>query len=139
MAEVGIEHLADKPCNQMSGGELHMVLIARALVTEPKMLILDEPESNLDFKNQLIILDTIARLAKERHLSAIVNTHYPEHALQISNQALLLNRGGQSFYGESDTIINEANMRRAFGVNVHINHFTIGDKSYKSVVPLQVV
>ena len=139
MEEVGIAHLADKQCSQMSGGELQMVLIARALVTEPKMLVLDEPESNLDFKNQLIILETISRLAKERSLSAIVNTHYPEHALQISKQALILNRGGQSFYGPSEEVISEANMRRAFGVQVHIGRFVIDGKAYKSVVPLAVV
>ena len=123
----------------MSGGELQMVLIARALVTEPQMLVLDEPESNLDFKNQLIILETISRLAKERHLSAVVNTHYPEHALQISQQALILNRDGQSFYGPSDDIISEDNMRRAFGVKVQINRFIVDGKPYKSVVPLAVV
>lgn len=139
MRDVGIEQLWDKPCSQMSGGELQMVLIARALVAEPKMLVLDEPESNLDFKNQLIVLTTISRLVEERGLSAIVNTHYPEHALQISHKALILNRGGQSFYGATDDIINEENMCQAFGVRVHIDHFSIGDKRYKSVIPLAVV
>ena len=139
MEEVGVSHLAAKQCSQMSGGELQMVLIARALVTEPQMLVLDEPESNLDFKNQLIILETISRLAKERHLSAVVNTHYPEHALQISQQALILNRDGQSFCGPSDAIISEDNMRRAFGVKVQINRFIVDGKPYKSVVPLAVV
>lgn len=139
MKEVGIAHLWDKQCSQMSGGELQMVLIARALVTEPRMLILDEPESNLDFKNQLIILETISRLAKERSLSAIVNTHYPEHALQIAQQALILNRDGQSIYGAADEVINVDNMRKAFGVQVHISQFHVGDKCYKSVVPLAVV
>ena len=52
MEQVGISHLAQKQCSQMSGGELQMVLIARALCCEPEMLVLDEPESNLDFKNQ---------------------------------------------------------------------------------------
>ena len=64
----------------MSGGELQMVLIARALCTQPEMLILDEPESNLDFKNQLVILDIVKQLSRERGIAAIINTHYPAHA-----------------------------------------------------------
>ncbi len=64
-----------------------MVLIARALAAEPSMLVLDEPESNLDFKNQLVILDTIKKLASKDGISSIFNTHYPSHALKISTIA----------------------------------------------------
>ena len=136
MKDVGILYLKDKLCTQMSGGELQMVLIARALTVSPDMLVLDEPESNLDFKNQLIILDIIKNLSKERKISAIVNTHYPAHALQISDKSLMLNRDGTSFYGMASEIINQENMRKAFGVNVYINEFELDYQSYKSVIPL---
>ena len=53
MERVGITRLANKDCNRMSGGELQMVLIARALINEPKLIILDEPETGLDFHNQI--------------------------------------------------------------------------------------
>lgn len=136
MKDVGILYLKDKLCTQMSGGELQMVLIARALTVSPDMLVMDEPESNLDFKNQLIILDIIKNLSKERKISAIVNTHYPAHALQISDKSLMLNRDGTSYYGAVSDIINKENMRKAFGVNVHINEIELDDQSYKSVIPL---
>lgn len=136
MKDVGILYLKDKLCTQMSGGELQMVLIARALTVSPDMLVLDEPESNLDFKNQLIILDIIKSLSKDRKISAIVNTHYPAHALQISDKSLMLNRDGTSFYGMASEIINQENMRKAFGVNVYINEFELDYQSYKSVIPL---
>ena len=71
MEELGIAHMRRKLCNQISGGELQMVLIARALCAEPKLLVLDEPESNLDFRNQLIILETIRRLSREEGLCCI--------------------------------------------------------------------
>jgi len=138
MEEIGILHLKDKLCTKMSGGELQMVLIARALTVFPEMLVLDEPESNLDFKNQLIILDTIKKLSKERNISAIVNTHYPAHALQLSDKALMLNRDGTSFYGNAAQVINEENMKTVFGVNVHVNEYRDSNVIYKSVIPLSL-
>ena len=54
--EMGILHLKDRKCSELSGGQLQLVFLARALVGEPKILILDEPESHLDFKNQTKIL-----------------------------------------------------------------------------------
>ena len=103
------------------------------------MLVLDEPESNLDFKNQLIILETIKRLSKEKNISAIVNTHYPTHALQIADKSLMLNRDGSSFYGKASEVINEDNMKSSFKVNVHINEFTLNGNLYRNVVPISIV
>ncbi len=139
MEDMGILHLKDKLCTEMSGGELQMVLIARALTINPKLLVLDEPESNLDFRNQLIILETIRELSKKRGISAIVNTHYPEHALKISDNALILNREGKNIFGKAEAIINEENMKQAFSVQVHINQFDYQGVDYRSVVPLYLV
>ena len=139
MEEVGILCMKDKICNKMSGGELQMVLIARALAAQPEMLVLDEPESNLDFKNQLIILDTVTRLAKEKNISAVINTHYPAHALRVSDQALILNRDGVNYYGGTKEVINETNMERSFGVQVAIHDFVNQGKWYNTVVPLGIV
>jgi iron complex transport system ATP-binding protein len=136
METVGIYHLREKLCSEMSGGELQMVLIARALAAQPSMLVLDEPESNLDFRNQLVILETIEALARNQHISCVFNTHYPSHALKIASHALLLTREGGSRFGPAWKIINEENMRRAFEVNVHINEVRIEEKSYMSVLAL---
>lgn len=139
MRDIGIEYLKDKLCTEMSGGELQMVLIARALTISPSMLVLDEPESNLDFKNQLIILETIRNLAKRRGISAVVNTHYPEHALKISDKALLLNRDGSNLFGDAQEVINVENMRKSFAVQVYIDSFAYEGMEYKSVIPLHLV
>ncbi len=139
MDSMGILYLKDKLCTEMSGGELQMVLIARALTINPSMLVLDEPESNLDFKNQLIILETIKRLSRERGISAVVNTHYPEHALKISDNALILNGEGGNLFGAAKEIINEENMRKAFSVQVYIDQFAYQGTEYRSVVPLYLV
>lgn len=139
MERVGITWLADKQCSCMSGGELQMVLIARALSSNPKMLVLDEPESNLDFKNQLIVLETIQKLSKEQGIGAIVNTHYPAHALKIADKALLLNYNGCCQFGEVTDIVNERNMQKAFHVEVKIVDFQYNDKNHKGVIPISIL
>mgnify|MGYP002596369391 CR=1 FL=1 len=72
---LGLSHLSVRRCCELSGGEVQMVLIARALASQPGVLVLDEPESNLDFKNQLLVLDTIEDLARSG-LTCIFNTHF---------------------------------------------------------------
>ena len=139
MESCGITWLKDKLCTQMSGGELQMVLIARALTANPQMLVLDEPESNLDFKNQLIILNVIEKLAREKNICAIVNTHFPAHAMKIGTKALILNKNSAPLFGKTSEIINEDNMRRTFNVQVHINEFDYENRHYRSVEPLYVV
>lgn len=139
MRGVGIWHLREKYCNQVSGGELQMALIARALCTQPSMLVLDEPESNLDFRNQLIILDTIQRLAKENGISCIFNTHYPAHALKISDHSLILSHDGSSTYGKSNDVINNTLMKKVFKVNVHINRVCEDDYDYQTVTAVSIV
>ncbi len=138
MEQVGIRWLADKQCSCMSGGELQMVLIARALCSNPEMLVLDEPESNLDFKNQLIVLETIQKLAKQRGIAAIVNTHYPAHALKIADKALLLSYGGSCQFGGVTDIVNEKNMQKAFSVEVKIVDFQYNNQNHKGVIPIAI-
>lgn len=138
MEDIGILHLKDKMCNGMSGGELQMVLIARALTADPKMLVLDEPESNLDFKNQLVILEVLEHLARDRSIASIINTHYPAHALKVAHKALLLNKDGTNYYGSIREVVNEENMCMSFGVNVSIQKFEVQGKLYNTVVPLSI-
>ena len=139
MEEVGIVHLKDKLCTQISGGELQMVLIARALTVNPELLVLDEPESNLDFKNQLMVLEIIQHLANEHGISSIINTHYPQHALKIGTNALILNRDGTSCFGNTCAIVDETNMKKSFNVQVHINEFEFECKRYNNVTPIRVL
>ncbi|MBQ2926967.1 MAG: ATP-binding cassette domain-containing protein [Oscillospiraceae bacterium] len=137
MEQLGIAHLMDKKCNAISGGELQMVLIARALASEPQILILDEPESNLDFKNQLIVLDTITRLSQQG-ITCIFNTHYPAHALQRSQKALLLSRGGKYVFGSTSSVVTEKNIRNAFGVDAVIGEVETPGNILQNVIPLTI-
>ena len=134
---LGISHLMDKKCSAISGGELQMVLIARALASEPQVLILDEPESNLDFKNQLVVLDTMTQLA-QKGMTCVFNTHYPAHALQRADKSLILSRGGDYIFGRTTTVVTEENIRKAFGVDAVIGEVETAGNILQNVIPLNI-
>ena len=134
---LGIAHLEEEKCSEVSGGELQMILIAKALVSDPKVLILDEPESNLDFKNQLVVLDAMSNLAA-RGMTCVFNTHYPAHALQRAQKALILSKGGEYVFGTTSAVVTEENIRKAFGVETIIGEIETPGNVLKNVVPLNI-
>ena len=104
---------------------------------EPKLLVLDEPESNLDFKNQLIVLDTMTALAAEG-VACVFNTHYPSHALQRAGKSLMLSKEGWSLFGDTTGVVTEDNIRRAFGVEALIGEVETPQNIMKNVVAVGI-
>ncbi len=139
MDMVGVTHIKNKLCSQISGGELQMVLIARALALQPQLLILDEPESNLDFRNQRIVLDLIKSLKSEFNISSILNTHFPDHAMELSDSVLLLPKNAAPTFGKVNEVMIEENLKRTFDVNVYIREIDIDNGKYTCIVPGEIV
>ena len=137
LKELGIYHLKDKYVSKLSGGEAQMVFMARALVREPEILILDEPESNLDYRNQLLMLDMIDKL-KSRGKLVIFNTHYPEHALRYSDKVLLLNKSYKYEFGNTLDIITKENIETTYRIKAAVGELKDGDKIYKDIIPLSI-
>lgn len=119
LEELGIGYLTDRIFTEISGGERQMVLIARALAQESKFLIMDEPTSNLDFGNQVKVLNTVKRLA-QKGLGIIMTTHFPDHALLCSAKVILLTKEREVIQGSAEQIITRENLFRAYGVQVHV-------------------
>ncbi len=93
MKITSIEELASKKPGEMSGGQQQRVAITRALVQNPKILLLDEPLSNLDARLRLKIREEIRRLVKEIGITTVFVTHDQEEALSISDRIVLMNEG----------------------------------------------
>ncbi len=123
---VGMIHLRDKPYTQISGGERQLVLIARTIAQEPDVILLDEPTSHLDLKNQTLILRMINRLARHG-LSIVMSSHLPNQALLYSSRVVLMREGGILATGNPDEVISEKNLREIYGIDVKI--FTGRDRS----------
>ena len=88
----GIRHLERKPITMLSGGERQLVMIARALAQEPRVLLLDEPTTYLDLRNQVRVLETIHRLAHAQDLTVLMTVHDPNQAFAYADHAVLLRR-----------------------------------------------
>lgn len=136
MERVGISHLAGKDCSRMSGGELQMVLIARALINKPSLIILDEPETGLDFHNQILVLNMIERLSHEEDISTIMNTHYPTNAMSVADEALMLGHRGEFLCGPAADILNELNISRFFDVQVVVSELQYRGRAVRSIIPV---
>lgn len=131
-----ITHLADRVYTELSGGERQMVLIARALAQQPKIMILDEPTSNLDFGNQIKLLQEINRLGQQG-LCIIMTTHFPDHAFLCHATVLLLQRGQSALLGNSEEIITEQNVWSAYGIHSRITEVTDNaGRTVRACVPL---
>lgn len=136
MAFLGILHLKDRLFTQISGGERQMVLIARALAQNPKLLLMDEPTANLDFGNQVHVLECIRGLARLR-LGVLMTTHNPDHAFLCCDRAVLLTKDRAALEGPVPEIVTEENLRRAYGTEIKIMESVLpGGTVVKSCVPV---
>jgi iron complex transport system ATP-binding protein len=117
LAQLGIETLRERPYTALSGGERQLVLIARALVQQARLIILDEPITGLDFGHQLRLLALLQRLA-EQGLCVLSSSHRPEQALAASNRVLVLHDGRLIADGAPHEVIDSALMQRLYHVSV---------------------
>ena len=116
---LGMGHLADRRYTEISGGERQLALIARALAQEPKLLVMDEPTANLDFGNQLLVLERIEVLARQG-MAIILSTHDPDQAFRCCDKAVLLHRGQMLAQAAPEEAITPAALKTLYGVDVQV-------------------
>jgi iron complex transport system ATP-binding protein len=120
--KLNLEDIALQYIDEMSGGELQKVCIARAIAQNPKILLLDEPTSNLDLKNQLSILGIIREVVKKENVSAIMTMHDLNHALRYSDKFVFLKDGTIFAAGEITEVTPEM-IAEVYGVQVAIENY----------------
>ena len=125
MRRVGIEQLADRPYGSISGGELRLVLLARALCQQTPLILMDEPTAHLDYRNELKLLEMISELSKTDGISVLIATHAPDQAFFFESKgcdvsALFLRKGIVTAKGRPGEIITEGRLEEVYGIRARI-------------------
>lgn len=135
MTELGIGYLRNNIYTEVSGGEQQMVLIARAITQNPRILIMDEPTSNLDYGNQVKIINLINHL-KHKKIAVILTTHSPDHVLLCDCRVIVFKDGKQAHTGVAHQVITGDLLHSVYGVDVNVcSALTTNNHSVQVCVP----
>jgi iron complex transport system ATP-binding protein len=124
--------LAESIYTRISGGERQLTLIARALAQDARIIVMDEPTANLDFGNQVRVLEHIQGLAASG-IGVLLSTHDPDHAFICADRVAMLHEGRLARSGAPATAVTPDSLREIYGVEVAVVRVPVGDGTERSV------
>lgn len=116
---LNLEKYSLRYIDELSGGELQKVIIARALAQEPKVLLLDEPTSSLDLKNQLEVVQLVKKIVKEKKMAAVVTMHDLNLALRFADKFVFM-KDSEIFATGGLEVMNSENIKNVYSVSVKV-------------------
>lgn len=122
MEEMDVKHLSNNRFDRLSSGQTQRVLMARAIAQEVKMLLLDEPTSNLDVRYQIEVMKAIQNQVRSKDMGACAVVHDLDLAMRFCDKVLLLLGGKVLAAGTAGEVLNPENIRTAYGVDSIIDH-----------------
>lgn len=145
LAMVGILHLAKRPYTQISGGEIQLVMLARALVQDTPIIIMDEPTAHLDYKNELVFLETVVRMVQQKQVSILMATHSPNQPFYFENKGIkvevaAMHNGAIHCKGIPSQVLTEESIRQIYEIEskrLNYNNSEIGN--LYQVVPIKTL
>lgn len=134
MIQTNTWQFADRPINELSGGEKQRVIIARALAQEPKVLLLDEPLTHLDMINQIEIMDLVRDLCEKERLIVLAVIHDLNLAGRYCSSAILVKNSTIYAAGPLEQVLTSENIKRVFNVNAVVKKSPVTNSPY--IIPL---
>lgn len=128
---MGLQDLQLRYIDELSGGEVQKVMLARALAQQPRVLMLDEPTSNLDLKNQYEVMKNLRELAREDSICVIIVIHDLNLAVRYCDRFLFIKDREVYSYGGPETV-NKKSIRDVYGMDVEIRNIA----GHPTIVPL---
>ncbi len=136
LESLGIAHLAESGCNRISGGERQLMLLARSLVQNARILIMDEPTANLDYGNSFRVMERIQQLGDQGY-TVIFSTHEPNQAFRYANRVLALKDGIVMTEGSPEENLTEDLLAKLYDIRVSVRNVDVGERSYNISVPIE--
>src|SRR3954447_9168499 len=134
LSQFGLTHIRATKANRVSGGERRRLEIARCLITEPKLILLDEPFAGIDPKTVGEIQDAIRDLAEVHNLGILLTDHQFRETLEVTDRTYVIREGQVFAYGDREDIINNADVRRYYiGERFDVGHLL--DKRHRHELP----
>ena len=119
LADVGADGYADARVGELSGGEQQRVLIAHALISRPKLLLLDEPLANLDLRSEQEIVAVLGKLAREHEISVLLSAHDMNPLLGVMDRIVYV-ANGHAASGPTDEVVTSAGLTELYGHHVDV-------------------
>lgn len=135
IAFTGLENLAHRKLDQLSGGEQQRVFIARAICQEPDIILLDEPTASLDLAYQVRIMDLMEKLKTEKGITIVMVSHDVNLAAMYADHLLLLHNGQVMCQGLPDEVITYQTLEAAYGCTLLVDESPLGKSPRVTLVP----
>ena len=135
IAFMGLENLAHRKLDQLSGGEQQRVFVARAICQEPDIILLDEPTASLDLAYQVRIMDLMEKLKTEKGVTIVMVSHDVNLAAMYADHLLLLHDGRVMCHGLPDEVITYQNLEAAYGCTLLVDESPLGKSPRVTPVP----
>lgn len=137
MQMVNISNLKDKKITEISSGERQRVFIACALTQEPKVILLDEPVSNLDIQHQIQVLSLLKNMCIKENMTVITVLHDINLACEYSDSVIILNHGKLEYMGHPDEVITEDNIKNVYDADIYMIKNPVTGKPH--IIPMTMI
>ncbi|MBU0699170.1 MAG: ABC transporter ATP-binding protein [Proteobacteria bacterium] len=135
IAFTGVEHLAHRKLDQLSGGEQQRGFIARAICQEPEVILLDEPTASLDLAHQVRLLDLMEKLKREKGVTVVMVSHDVNLAAMYADSLLLLHKGRIVSRGNPDQVLTFETLEEVYGCTLLVDESPLGKFPRVTPVP----
>ncbi|MEM7598907.1 MAG: ABC transporter ATP-binding protein [Pseudomonadota bacterium] len=118
--DFGLAHLSHRTLDAVSGGQRQLTYLAQALFREPRILLLDEPTAALDLRNQLLVFETLRKLARDKNIAVVVALHDLSLTAQFCDQVVCLCNGRMDAAGPPADVLTKDRLARVYGIAADI-------------------
>lgn len=130
---LGIENLISKGYGEISGGERQLTLIGRALMQDSKFLLMDEPHSNLDYGNRIMVMNILENLKRDGY-TILISSHNPQDAFLYADEVIILNKGKIKIKGAANDVLTSELLSSIYKQDIEL--IDVKEKNIKICIPI---